>query len=431
MKKILIILLFAFILFGCEKEQEEPRVYDEAELAMLEEMEKSFDFFYELANTDESSGGYGLINDRYDSNASLSSIASVGFGLAGLIVGVEYEWITEEEGYERASKTLDTFLELDHYEGFYYHFLNKTTGERAGQSEVSVIDTALFIAGAIAAGEYFGDEVKSKADELYERIDWTWYVNPSTNRFYMSYRPESGFAGAWDWYGEQLLLYVLGAGSPDETHRTGKVEYNSFNRRTASYKGEPFISSWFGSLFTYQYSHAFIDFRNTEDEQGVNWFENSVHATIANRQYAIDMNDTFQTFTGVSWGMTASDGPTGYSGYYGSKPSGMTDDAHRNDGTIPPSGALGSVVFTPDIVKNAVLYFETIGGLKGKYGYYDAYNFESETPWIAGDVIGINKGITLLMISNYFDEYIWTYFMQSEYVQNGLDRIGITEVEPE
>lgn len=434
MKKIMILCLLLFILVGCKPQEqtEEPtpsRTYDEAELAMLEEMEASFMFFYEQANSDETSPGYGLINDRYPSNVSLSSIASVGFGLAGLPVGIEYDWITEEEGRVRAEKTLDTFLNMDHYHGFFYHFVEKSTGERSGNSEVSIIDTALFIAGAITAGEYFGGAVKTKAMELYERIDWTWYLDKGRNMFYMGYRPESGFAGHWDFYGEQLILYVLGAGAPNEDYRTDQSVYNTFIRRRASYGGgETFISSWFGSLFTYQFSHAFIDFRDTEDEQGVNWFDNSVHATIANRQYAIDMSSTYQTFHANSWGMTASDGPLGYSGYYGSKPSGYTDDAHRNDGTIAPAGALGSVVFTPELVKGAVLNFETIGGLKGQYGYKDAYNFDRNPVWIAQDVIGIDKGITLLMLANYFDEIIWEYFMQNTAVQQGLSRIGIEKV---
>lgn len=432
MKKLLIILFTLWVLFGCTEEEvpTPPREYDAAELIMLEEMENSFNFFWEQANTDEESGGYGLINDRYPSNVSLSSIASVGFGLAGLPIGIEYEWITYDEGFERAEKTLDTFLALDHFSGFFYHFLNKQTGARAGTSEVSIIDTALFIAGAITAGEYFGGDVKEKAEDLYERIDWTWYLDPSRNMFYMGYQPGSGFAGHWDFYGEQLILYVLGAGAPNEAYRTDVSVYNTFIRRQASYGGgEIFISSWFGSLFTYQFSHAFVDFRDREDAQGVNWFENSINATIANRQYAIDSHSTFQTFTANSWGMTASDGPRGYSGYYGSKPSGYTDDAHRNDGTIAPAGALGSAPFTPDLVKGAIQYFETIGGLKGEYGYKDAYNFDQTTPWIAGDVIGIDKGITLLMLANYFDGLIWEQFMKNEYVNLGLERIGILPVD--
>ena len=440
MKKVFVLILgllflLTSILVGCSPQEqiEEPtptRTYDAAELAMLEEMKASFTFFYEQANSDEMSSGYGLINDRYPSNPSLSSIASVGFGLAGIVVGVEYDWITEEEGRIRAERTLDTFLNMDHYHGFFYHFVEKATGERAGNSEVSIIDTALFIAGAITAGEYFGGDIKSKAMELYERIDWTWYLDEERNMFYMGYYPGTGFVGHWDFYAEQLILYVLGAGAPNEAYRTDQSVYLGFQRRRARYGGgEIFISSWFGSLFTHQFSHAFIDFRNTEDEHGVNWFENSVHATIANRQYAIDRSSTFQTFHANSWGMTASDGPQGYSGYYGAKPSGRTDDAHRNDGTIPPAGALGSVVFTPELVKDAVLYFETIDGLKGRYGYKDAYNFDRNPIWIARDVIGINKGITLLMLANYFDGIIWEYFMKNTAVQEGLNRIGIEKFE--
>ncbi len=431
MKKLVILfMLISLILVGCNKEEvDPPRVYDDAELLLLAEMENSFNFFYEQANTDEESGGYGLINDRYPSNSTLASIASVGFGLAGLPIGVDYEFITFDQGYERASKTLDTFLNMVNYHGFFYHFLNKETGERSGTSEVSIIDSAFLFAGAIVAGEYFGGDVKTKAETLYAQVDWQWYLNQSTHQFYMGYRPESGFAGAWNWYGEQLILYVLGAGAPNEAYRTGLQEYSSFTRRVSSYKGEPFISSWFGSLFTYQFSHAFIDFRDTEDATGVNWFENSVNASIANRQYAIDMHQYYQTFTSTSWGMTASDGPNGYSGYYGSVPSGTTDDAHRNDGTIAPAGALGSVVFVPDYVKASVQFFDAVGGLKGTYGYKDAYNFEETTPWIAGDVIGIDKGITMLMIANYFDNTVWDYFMQNTYVQNGLSVIGIQKIE--
>lgn len=432
MKKIMILMLIVFSLVGCTNvaTTEEPeREYTAEELLLLSEMEASFWFFYEQANQDVDSPGYGLINDRFPTNPNLSSIASVGFGLAGIIVGVEYDWITHEEGFERVDKTLDTFTEMDHFHGFFYHFVDKQTAQRAGNSEVSIIDTALFLAGAIAAGEYFGGSIKEKAHALYERIDWTWYLDKQRNMFYMGYNPGTGFAGHWDFYGEQLILYVLGAGAPKSEHRTSKVVYDSFIRRRTSYGGgETFISSWFGSLFTYQFSHAFVDFRDTQDQQGVNWFQNSVDATIANRQYAIDMSSTFQTFSATSWGMTASDGPRGYSGYYGSKPSGYTDDAHRNDGTIPPAGALGSVVFTPELVKRAIVNFESIGGLKGKYGYKDAYNFDQPSIWIAKDYIGIDKGITLLMIANYFDETIWEYFMKNPYVLQGLERIGIEKI---
>ena len=41
------------------------------------------------------------------------------------------------------------------YKGFYYHFLDMQTGKRVWQCELSLIDTALLIAGVLVAGCYF------------------------------------------------------------------------------------------------------------------------------------------------------------------------------------------------------------------------------------------------------------------------------------
>lgn len=41
--------------------------------------------------------------------------------------------------------------------------------------------------------EYFGKEVKNKADILYKKINWNWYRNKTNNLFYMGYKPEKDF----------------------------------------------------------------------------------------------------------------------------------------------------------------------------------------------------------------------------------------------
>ena len=79
--------------------------YNELNDAARMEAQRSFAFFWEQANLKEDSKGYGLIGDRYPSSGA-ASIASVGFGMAALAIGVENGWITYEEGLERAEKTL-------------------------------------------------------------------------------------------------------------------------------------------------------------------------------------------------------------------------------------------------------------------------------------------------------------------------------------
>ena len=390
---------------------------------IMKELKKSYNFFIKEINTNKKSNGYGLIRDKTIFANNIASIASVGYGLAALIIGVEHKWINYKNAYDRANRTLDTFINnVEGKNGFYYHFINMQTAKREWNCEISIIDTAIFICGAITAGEYFGGQVKEKAEILYKKINWEWYRNIDTNYFYMGYNPEKGFGGHWDMYAEQLMIYILGVSSP--TFPVDKSTYYDFERKKANYKNiKDIIYTYCGTLFTYQYSHAWINFMNLKDSDGINWFENSIKATKANRQYCIDNADKFKTYGANSWGSTACVGPKGYCGF-GAKPCDV-DLNVENDGTIAPCGAIGSIVFTPkESIKAMEYYYNNFPKLWGKYGFKDAYNLEGSKPWFAKEYIGIDKGIGILMIENYLNGTIWRYFMKNKYVKNGLDKLG-------
>ena len=388
------------------------------------EMKGSFDYFWEQANTDMDSPGYGLIRDRYPGSEGIASIAAVGFGLTAYLVGIEKGYITREAGLERVNHTLDTLLSLDRVEGFYYHFLDMKTGKRAWNSEVSSIDTAILMMGVLSAGEYFAGEIETKAQELYEEVNWTWFLDESRNMFYMAYRPEKGFEGHWDFYAEQLMLYVLAAGS--DTHPIDSLPYYTFTRHKAKYgTGQPFIHSWFGSIFTHQFSHAWIDFRGRTDKKEVNWFENSVEASLAQVNFAAAMDEKYLTLGPNAWGLTACDGPDGYNGLYGAPPSGFDNKAHLVDDTVPPAGAIGSIVFVPEAAERAMAYYYSLDQLNGKYGFLDAFNLSRD--WYANDWIGIDKGITLLMLANYQDNIVYKITMENKSILQGLNLLEIIE----
>ncbi|MGL5296712.1 MAG: glucoamylase family protein [Culicoidibacterales bacterium] len=393
---------------------------------VMQEAKSSFDFFWEQANVNEDSPGYGLIRDRYPTNSQLASIASVGFGLNAIIIGIENNWITYAEGEERAKQTLMMLWEHAEQEhGFFYHFLNMKTAKRSPGSEVSVIDTALLVSGALTVGAYFQGDIQKLATDIYKRVEWDWFVDDNKKMFYMGYTPENGFSGHWDVYGEQLIMYILGAGSP--THPIDSEIYYNFKRLTGSYgtSGE-FIHSWFGSLFTHQYSHAFIDFRHIVDRDGVNWFDNSVTASYASQLYAIDQHEKHTSLSALSWGLTASDSQKGYEGKYGSAPSGVDNTAHFVDGTMMPAGAIGSIVFTPEASIAALEHYYTLPKLVGKYGLYDAFNEDNN--WYATDVIGIDKGISLTMIENYRSGLVWEMLMSNKYIQKGLGLLEFKQI---
>ncbi len=384
-----------------------------------------FDFFWNEANPDPASPGFGLVRDR-DAPSSACSIASVGFAFAALAIGAERGWVERPAAEARAAGALDTLLERSPVEhGFLYHFLDMASAGRYRRSEASVIDTALCVAGAMAAGEYFGGRVRDLAERLYRRVEWPWYRDPASDRFRMGWWPERGFDGSWKGSDEQLLMYVLGAGSP--AHPVPGTMWYAVERPRGSWAGgPPFVHSSTGSLFTHQFSHAFVDFRGTVDRDGIDWHANSTAATLSNRRYCIDDPEGFRTFGPDSWGLTACDGPRGYCGSYGAPPAGDgTRRPFANDGTVPPCGALGSFMFTPDESAAALAHYAGVPGLQGRYGLRDAYNLDVDPPWYGRDVIGIDKGITLLAIENHRTGLAWDLVSRNPWVRAGLERCGV------
>lgn len=394
------------------------------EKLLKKELKGDFKFFMQEANQNKNSKGYGLIRDKNKLAPKIASIASVGYGLAALVIGVERKWISFSKAYDRANRTLNTFLyHMESTNGFFYHFVNMKTAKREWNSEVSIIDTGIFICGAILAGEYFKKQVKQKAEQLYKNINWNWYCDKKVNQFYMGYSPEKGFYGYWDMYAEQLMLYILGVASP--TYPVPVSMYEDFEKPITSYREiEDIVYTYCGTLFTYQYSHAWIDFRERKDKNGIDWFENSRKATLANRKYCIENSNRFKTYGENSWGLTACVGPKGYSGEYGAMPA--RSHLKKNDGTISPCGAAGSIVFTPELsIKALENYYQNFPKLWCQYGFRDAYNLDQSKPWYSKECIGIDKGTSMLMIENYLSGLIWKYFMKNQHVQNGLEKLHI------
>jgi hypothetical protein len=385
----------------------------------------------------ESNPANGLIKDS-SRPGSPCSVAAVGFGLTAICIGESRGWIAKDDAYYLVLKILKTFRNtVPNEKGFFYHFLDMRTGHRAWNSEVSSIDTALFLAGALFAGEYFkGTEAEVLAREIYERVDWPWMLN-GKSVLCMGWKPEEGFLPYyWDSYSEAMILYALAIGSG--THPIPAECWSEWKRPVDSYKDYKLIYCTTGSIFTYQYSHAWIDFRELTDRSGllsqagaetvdrysyspglsvgINYYDNSVSAVKANRQFCIDNSDAYKTYGENSWGLSACLGPDGYRGY-GAKPG-----TAFNDGTIPPSGIAGSLPFYPVASMNGLkrLYVDHKDFLYGKYGFKDAFNLDKN--WWAEEYLGIDVGITVLMIENYRSSLVWNRFMSISAVKNWISK---------
>jgi hypothetical protein len=373
----------------------------------------SFQYFLEYANPDT-----GLVLDS-SSPGSPSSIAATGFGLAALSIGQHQGWISYDEAYERILKTLHTLEVAPHEKGFFYHFLDPKTAKRAWGSEASSIDTALLLAGALIAAQYFENtEIETIAHHLYERVEWPWMMN-GREVMCMGWTPEAGFLPHyWDAYSEHLILLALAIGSP--TYPISPDSWRDWSRFEGEYGGKEIIYSHTGSLFTYQFAQAFIDFKKINDH-GLNYFQNSRKATLANREFCEDNVLRFTGYGDNSGGLTACLGPTGYKAY-GAKPG-----TANHDGTVAPYGAAASVVFTPHFSIQALhYYYETYGDkLYGPYGFKDSFNLDKN--WFSNDYLGIDQGVTILMIENYLTKGVWNRFMQLSLVQKWVSACELNE----
>jgi hypothetical protein len=360
----------------------------------------------------------GLTKDS-SRTGSPSSVAATGFALAAYAIGGSRGWLTQDYAYARILTTLQTLRhKAAHERGVFYHFLDARTGKRVWGSEASSIDTALAVAGALLAAQYYpGTEVEKLAREIYERVNWKWLMNNS-DFICMGWTPESKFLPYyWDSYNELMLLVALAIGSP--TFPVPPRAWERWLRPEGNYNNRRVIYTSTGSLFTYQFSHAYIDFRNLDDS-GTNFFENSREATLANRDYSMSFSGQYKGYSESSWGLSASVGPGGYKAY-GGKPGGGIQD-----GTIAPYATLSSIVFTPELSTQAARFFydNYQKELYGNCGFKDAFNLDKQ--WWASEYLGIDQGITLLMLENYLNgEIVWKKFMGLPAIKKWIELTGL------
>ena len=395
----------------------------------------AFNYFWNEANPT-----LGLIKDR-STAGSPCSIAAVGFGLSSICVGVDHGWVTREDARQRVYNTLHTFYTWPQgtaasgtigYRGFFYHFLDMSTGFRmpGWDPELSTIDSALLMAGVLDAGAYFADPtdtteaaIRTMADSLYNRMDWTFFRN-GTARIYMGWKPGTGFGGfgQWQGYNEAMIMEILALGSP-----TYVVPTTLWTTWTTTYNfglqyGYQYII--FPPLFGHQYSHCWIDFRNIQDlymrNHGITYAENTRRATLAQQAYCVANPGGFAGYSDSLWGITAGDDPdVGYQAR-GAPPT------QNDNGTLSPTAVAGSLPFAPEICLPTLRnMYENYPLLWGTYGFKDAFNpGHLPSPWYDTDFLGIDQGPIVLMIENFTGNNIWNRFMQIPAIQNGLSRAG-------
>ena len=329
------------------------------------------------------------------------------------------------------------------FKGFYYHFLDIQTGARVWQSELSMVDTALFTAGALTAKIYFdgqtSDEVELRdlADFLYRRIDWRWSQDEA-DTICQGWKPECGFLHyGWEGYSEAILLYVLALGSP-----THPVIGDCYKAWTATYQWENLYGYDFlygGPLFVHHFSHAWIDLRGIRDAfmraKRSDYFENSRRAAYIQRAYAQRNPSEFSGYDVNCWGLSACDGPSDDRTDQTNETRHLFGYAARgvpfgpDDGTLSASSVMASLPFAPEIV------FETIRNMLARYpeifpegrlssSFNPTLTADDGRAWVSDGHYGLDQGIVLMMIENHRTQFFWRLMRGCPYIRNGLLKAG-------
>jgi hypothetical protein len=412
--------------------------------------QETFNYFWNECNPEN-----GLLPDNTLKAGDPASIAGVGLALTTYVVGVERGFIDRVRALERTLATLRFFwnspqsdlADATGYRGFYYHFLDMKTGRRAWNCELSTIDTAILLAGALSAAEYFNRntpperEVRDLAERLYARADWQWALNDGAKVCH-GWTPERGFLPYfWEGYCEGLFLYVLGLAAP-----VFPLPEESYEAWTSTYRwtklyGHEFLYG--GPLFMHQLSHLWIDFRGIQDaymrRKCIDYFENSRRATYVQQAYAIRNPKRFVDYGEFAWGITASNGPGPVTRrinrvtrrFLGYRARGVPYGP--DDGTLAPWAVVASLPFAPEIVLPTSLHaLEKFPKMDSEYGLACSINptfrnsGRQKNGWISDAHFALDQGPVIVMIENYRSGLIWRLMRRSAPIVRGLRRAGFT-----
>ncbi len=400
---------------------------DEQFLDMVQEY--TFRYFWDYGHPIS-----GLIRERLGSDDICTS-GGTGFGVMALLVGIERQFITREQGAKRLKKITDFLLNTaDKFHGAFPHWINGETGKVIPFSKYDnggdLVETSFLIQGLLCAKQYFNknesieNSLRTNITTIWQNVEWDWYRKSENSNFlYWHWSPNYNWKMNFKLQGpnETMIAYLLAIASP--THAIPASLYYKGWASSSNYKnGKTFYGyrldvgwDYGGPLFFAHYSFLGFDPRNKRDNY-TDYFTNNRNHTLINRAYCIDNPKGFTGYNKDTWGLTASDDPWGYLAH---EPA-----AGRDNGTITPTAALSSFPYTPNESMSALKNFYRNYGEKiwKYYGFTDAFNVQEN--WYAKSFLAIDQGPIIIMIENYRTNLLWNLFMRNPEISPMLDSIG-------
>ena len=141
-----------------------------------------------------------LDNNYPENDRTVITTGGSGFGIAGLLVGMERGWIPRKEGVERLQKIVDYLGKADRYHGVWSHWMEGPTGKTKpfGKKDNGgdLVESSFRMASLLMAREYLknGDEQEKKVaagiDKLWREMDYQWYTKGGEDVLYWHWSPD-------------------------------------------------------------------------------------------------------------------------------------------------------------------------------------------------------------------------------------------------
>jgi hypothetical protein len=384
----------------------------------------------------------GMAHENMPGDDRIVATGASGFAIEAILVGVDRHFITRAQGLARLARIVNFLERAPRYHGAWSHYMNGATAQTMPlfgmlDNGGDLVETAFITQGLLTARQYFSGAAPGERDlyqritKLWEGIEWDWYRdNAGSDYLYWHWSPQWGFQIHHPLIGfnEVMVVYLLAIASP--THAVPADMYYSGwagqGERALAYR-----QGWSGSadgkhygngntyfgikldvgvgtggpLFFTHYSFMGFDPRALHDKYTASYFDNNRNIALINRAYCIANPKHYAGYGADTWGLTASDGPTGYKT--------PAPDAENDTGTITLTGALASFPYTPEASMAAFKhYYRDLGAqLWDIYGPRDAFN--PTVNWVSPIYMGLNQAPIVAMVENYRTGLLWRTFMSN------------------
>ena len=400
--------------------------------------QQTFQYFWEGAEPVS-----GLARERFhtdnvypQNDKNVVTSGGGGFGVMAILVGIERNFITREEGLKQLEKIVQFLERADRFHGAWPHWWNGETGKVKPFSKFDdggdLVETSFMLQGLLCVRQYFknGSQAErllaAKIDTLWKEVEFDFYRN-NKNVLLWHWSPNVGWKMNLEvrGYNECLIMYILAASSPThsipaEVYHEGWAE-NGKIKSSSTYGGYKLNMRYQGNpphggpLFWAHYSYLGLDPRGLKD-QYVNYWDENKSLSMINYQWCVDNPKKYKGYGPDNWGLTASYSIDGYAAHAPNK---------RDDiGVISPTAALSSFPYTPTQSMAAMKHWYSNMKDKtwGPYGFFDA--FSEQANWFPGRYLAIDQGPIVVMMENHRSGLLWDLFMSCPEIQSGLKKLG-------